>query len=192
LARITPTFTYRHMMRYPNLVCSTMNLFHTYWTVVPVGPDETRELIWTFSNCGAGGRLRSGLVEWILKRWVTRFSERVRDEDAAIIPTIHRGIAAADRPVGGGLISRREERIFAFEKFVLQETDATPARTAEPAAGAARPPAAQTVPWFPQPTPVDDETLVPRLRLGTHERDALRREISPPPPEPAREKQEHR
>ncbi|HUG92800.1 MAG TPA: aromatic ring-hydroxylating dioxygenase subunit alpha [Planctomycetaceae bacterium] len=114
----TPDFVFRHCARYPDTVVSLNQLFTTVWTVVPDTPDTCRELIWTFALPGRRGRVRSWIAGKLLKWWVTKFSEQVRAEDAAIFPHVQRGISVPERPIGGGLISRREERIFAFQNFV--------------------------------------------------------------------------
>jgi phenylpropionate dioxygenase-like ring-hydroxylating dioxygenase large terminal subunit len=114
----TPDFIFDHCARYPNTVVSLNQLFNTLWTVIPDSTGTCRELIWTFALPGRRGRVRSWIARKLLKWWVTKFSEQVRAEDAAIFPHVHRGMSVPDRPIGGGLISRREERIFAFQKFV--------------------------------------------------------------------------
>jgi hypothetical protein len=79
-------------------------------------------MTFTLHYSGRRGGLWPFLMHRVLKRVGTWSTNRVQGEDADNYPYVHQGTAAPDRPHGGGLISAREERIFAFQEYVLRGT----------------------------------------------------------------------
>jgi choline monooxygenase len=122
LTGIEPDFDFRHMMRYPNVVWSIVKWYDSIWMICTISPNRTREVIWTFGHAGDTRRPGSRVARRLLKWHARAFSERVRAEDAATFPRVQRGMEATDRPLGGGLISIREERIFPFQQYILENT----------------------------------------------------------------------
>lgn len=118
LAGVEPDFMWKHLARYPNVVFGQMGLFTWVQTVVPVTPTTCHAIWRIFHYPGKPGRTRTKLAHVMLKSWGSRFMAKVVGEDADIYPSIQRGIGADERP-GEGLISIREERIFAFQDFIL-------------------------------------------------------------------------
>ncbi len=107
---------------FPHQVFVRMGL-HT-WVQAAI-PQDHRSCSnhWRFFHYrGTDSNLTAALVAQILRRWGRRFFRRVLDEDAAILPAVHRGLVAPDAPVGG-LISTREERIFQFQEYVRKKTN---------------------------------------------------------------------
>lgn len=125
LAGVEPDFTWKHLLRYPNVVFGQMGLFTWVQMVFPITPHTSRAMWRIFHYPGTPGRLRTWLCARLLKGWGTKFMRKVIKEDADIYPTIHQGIAAGARP-NGGLISIREERIFPFQDYVLNQTGSEP------------------------------------------------------------------
>lgn len=119
--------TWKHLLRYPNVVFGQMSLYNWVQCVVPVSATECRAIWRIFHYPGRPGRLKTRLLSRGLRWWGRRFMTKVVGEDADIYPKIQRGIAAGERPANGGLISIREERIFPFQEYVLRMTgDAAP------------------------------------------------------------------
>jgi phenylpropionate dioxygenase-like ring-hydroxylating dioxygenase large terminal subunit len=120
LSGVAPELRYHHLLRYPNVVfgCGAqVGYIQMYWPV-------TAKLTRGFSLFMFQPGRRRGIVSKLLHRLV-KFNgapliRRVISEDASIVPSIHRGTASLDRPYGGGLISIREERIFAFQDRILE------------------------------------------------------------------------
>jgi len=119
LAGVKPDFVWKHLSRYPNIAMAQMGLFTFIQTVIPVSPTTCRAVWRVFHYPGKPGRFRTKIAQLMLKKWGSWFLTKVVGEDAEIYPSIQRGIGAGQRP-NGGLISVREERIFAFQDFVLK------------------------------------------------------------------------
>jgi choline monooxygenase len=103
-----------------------MGLFNWAQTIVPVGPGESINL-WQFfllrGNCRTP--LARGAA-FILRQWARRFFTTALDEDGQVLANVQAGLEAFAHP-NGGLISAREERIFHFQRHVLEQTGAVPA-----------------------------------------------------------------
>jgi choline monooxygenase len=121
LAGVTPDYTWKHLLRYPNVVFGQMALFTWVQMVLPVSPSRCLGLWRIFHYPGPGDRRFSRVLSGGLRWWGRRFMTRVVMEDATIYPSIYRGIASPRRP-DGGLVSIREERIFPFQRYVLKAT----------------------------------------------------------------------
>lgn len=106
---------------FPHQVFVRMGLHTWVQAAIPEGPKRARN-VWRFFHYRGTKPSPSGrIVAQILKIWGKRFFTRVLGEDAAILPAVQKGLDAPEAPVGG-LISTREERIFQFQKFVLERT----------------------------------------------------------------------
>lgn len=110
---------YHNLLRYPNIIIGKggqVSYLQMYW---PVAPNRTRNMSIFFDLPGPRGRLFSELAHRLITLFGTGFIRQIISEDAGIYPSIHRGNASPDRPYGGGIISAREERIFAFQDRIL-------------------------------------------------------------------------
>lgn len=125
LARAPTDRVWKHVLRYPHVVLGQMGLYTWVQMVLPVSPQRCRSISRLFHYPGPPGGLRTRLCHSIQKTAGSRFMRRVLAEDAAVYPGIQRGLAAAIQPKGG-LISIREERIFAFQEKILQATEPLP------------------------------------------------------------------
>lgn len=102
-------------------------------SVVPTGPTSCRV---SFRSLAWQSRRRRPVADAVARAMVRRSLavwRRVIAEDTAILPQVQAGMAAPRHP-GAGLISRREERIVHFQRWLLaelgEETASTPASTA--------------------------------------------------------------
>jgi phenylpropionate dioxygenase-like ring-hydroxylating dioxygenase large terminal subunit len=111
---------YRHQVHYPNLVFGDVRLFGLAEACLPVSPGRT--LTHHFYFCYRGrDRLRSRLLARALRAWQKRFFTRVSGEDDGIVRELSRGLRAPRQP-SSGLISIREERLYHFQKFIVEHT----------------------------------------------------------------------
>ena len=122
------TFRYSHQVVHPNLVFCTTDMFAYVQEIIPCGPDRSRTVLNMYSFRGerrdpfrrwygrmCGKELKKGILKIML-------------EDASIYGQQQRGIAAS---VYQGCIGTREERIYAFHKYILDECyDAAESRSA--------------------------------------------------------------
>ncbi|MBI1346743.1 Rieske 2Fe-2S domain-containing protein [bacterium] len=119
---------WRHILRYPNIAVGGSGPFYYFLIVFPLTPTTCRLLTYTFHYSGPRGRLWPFLVHRVLKRYGKYLGQQINQEDAAIYPGIQIGNTTQERPHGGGLISAREERIFAFQKYILSQVGRQPAQ----------------------------------------------------------------
>lgn len=115
-----PDYQWHHLLRYPNVVLGGAGPFHYVQMIWPTGPTTCRSRWITMHDSGPRESWWAFLMHRCLYRYGRHIARQVQNEDAAIYPSVHRGTAVADRPHGGGLISVREERIFAFQDYVLK------------------------------------------------------------------------
>jgi choline monooxygenase len=111
---------WRHILRYPNIAVGGSGPWYYLLMVFPLTPATCRFLTFTMHYPGPPGQWKTRLLHRVLKRFGTFMGKQINREDARIYPGIQRGLTAPDRPHGGGLISAREERIFAFQRHLLQ------------------------------------------------------------------------
>lgn len=121
MAGVTPTFTWQHLMRYPNIFYGQLALFNYIQMLFPESPTKCRIFTCVMAYPGRRGRVRSAVLAKMLQAWGGRFFPKVNAEDGRIFHLVQKGISAPRLP-DGGLISTREERIFPFQKYVLEET----------------------------------------------------------------------
>lgn len=119
LAGVKPDYSWHHLIRYPNLIIANSSLVTYVQCVIPAGAGRCLNLFRAFHNPGAHGVVRRRLADLMLRLGGRHFVRRVLQEDAAIYPQVQSGASAAELP-GDGLISAREERIFAFQEYVLE------------------------------------------------------------------------
>lgn len=122
---VTPEPAYRHVVVYPNFTAGRMGLFNWAHCVLPVAPGRAVNAYWFFQLAAGRRGPVAAVAAAGLRRWGRRFFGTLLDEDAAVLPGVQLGMEAASRPTGG-LISAREERIFHFQRHVLERTGAVP------------------------------------------------------------------
>ncbi len=125
LVHVEPDYMWKHIQKYPNMLYAEMALFNFAHTLIPISKDKCRAVWRIFTNVGEDMGVRANIVEWVLKKWGKRFWTKLNNEDYVVYPSIHDGICSPMRP-GKGLVSIREERIFPFQQYVLQNTSDSP------------------------------------------------------------------
>lgn len=123
---VAPHPHYRHVIIYPHFVMARMGLFSWAQTILPVAPRQTLNF-WQFFMLR--GKRRSGgaiVTAKILRHWGRRFFKKALAEDAEVLCGVQAGLDSAAHP-HGGLISTREERIFHFQRYILDHAGEVPA-----------------------------------------------------------------
>ena len=120
-AGVEPQYTWHHLLRYPNIIFGVMALFNFAQTIVPIAPGRCRVMTRFVVYPGRRGRVRTWLMRKLLRAWGRRFWKKVIAEDGSIFPSVQRGLSSPEHPKGG-LISIREERIFPFQQYILENT----------------------------------------------------------------------
>lgn len=109
---------YVHAVVHPTLLWMAVDVGVGFQSVVPTGPASCR-VVFRSAGWQSGGR--RPLVDWTVRRVLQAdlvLWKRIIGEDLRILPQVQAGIAAPEHP-GPGLVSRREERICHFQRWLL-------------------------------------------------------------------------
>ena len=118
--RIDSTITghYSHAIVYPGFTWLCVDLLSGFQSIVPTGPRTCRM---TVRFAAMQDQASRSLMNWMARLCVsaeTRFWRRVINEDLSLLPLVQAGAESEWHP-GSGLISRREERIVHFQRWIL-------------------------------------------------------------------------
>ena len=114
------TYLYEHHNIHPNINYSTIDGTRVLMSVYPVSPTTCRHRAVLFTIRGdAPGPFREA-AGWLLSRVITAFVSKVNREDLGLLPDIQRGLEASHYR---GVIGTREERIYAFQKYIVDRVD---------------------------------------------------------------------
>ncbi len=107
----------KHVNVFPNHLFYYREVYSVYSTVEPLAPDRTR-----FTMLGLLPRRSTlPLIGWaiqtVLGRYLDREVRKIFEEDIAIWTESHIGLKSSDTP---GVLSRREERVYEFQRFVAE------------------------------------------------------------------------
>lgn len=112
---------YEHHLVHPNLQLSSYDSLRLAITTLPLSPTRSLIRTWLFTAHGT----KRGLHIWAMRRLIRRASSsltrRVQAEDISIFPAVQQGLRVSPFP---GKLSNREERVHAFQRYVLQHTQA--------------------------------------------------------------------
>ncbi len=119
--------TYTHHHAHPHLTFASLDVMQLAQMILPTSPTTCVHRVWLFTP---GSQNRNPLT-WPLTGFLSFFvkliARRVILEDAPIFAEIQRGLDASPFP---GVIGTREERVFAFQEYVLRHcTPGNGART---------------------------------------------------------------
>ena len=116
------TERYVHAVVHPALMWVAVDIGAGFQSVVPTGPSSCR-IVFRSAGWQSGGT--KPLVDWAVRRLhgvALPLWRRVVGEDLALMPQVQAGIASPRHP-GPGLVSRREERITHFQRWLLERLD---------------------------------------------------------------------
>ncbi len=111
-----PTFQrFTHLHVFPNLMFYYGDLYSGFSFHRPIGPEQLHFQGWSFMP----NRLRWGVAmrpaQYVFRYLLQRTGNRIMAEDAGILPKIHAGLKASQ---SSGVLSAREERVYAFQRHV--------------------------------------------------------------------------
>lgn len=109
---------YMHGHVHPAFMWGETDLFALYQSVVPTGPASCRVSCRCLAWQSRRPRPLADACARTLARRSLRIWEQIIGEDLAILPQVQAGVASPRHP-GPGLISRREERITHFQRWLL-------------------------------------------------------------------------
>ncbi len=112
------TDVYTHYLIYPHLVLTTSDLYLHAHVYLPVTPTTSRAVVRMYSFRGAGRDPWRRLLGWMIAYQGRRMNRLVQREDAGVMAAQQRGIEASPHT---GCLGTREERIWAFQRYVCQQ-----------------------------------------------------------------------
>src|SRR5262249_44929576 len=116
------THEYWHRVLHPHATSSSLDAVRLMQCVFPTGPRSCRYRCILFTLRGP----RRGPLAWGLYRFLRWFSTLIARqgfaEDGSIYGAVQRGLEASPHR---GVIGTREERIYYFQKYVLEHTRGT-------------------------------------------------------------------
>jgi len=120
LFRSQRLWTYSHTLAYPNHMLSWAGFYREWVVVEPLGPRRSRRIGYGFfpQDLTVSGRLGLPLrlaVKEIARR-TRKMADRILDEDSSLWESVQRGTEASSF---AGVISAREERVAAFQRWVV-------------------------------------------------------------------------
>jgi len=111
------TNVYTHHLAYPNLQFVHTDVVSLVIMILPTSPTTSEQRVWVFGPQGTRRNPWAALVRAIMRRVTIFETRRVLGEDAAILADVQQGLAVSPH---SGVIGTREERVFAFQKYVAQ------------------------------------------------------------------------
>ena len=124
------TNVYRHFHFHPNLILVTTDVFGYILMYHPTSPRSTRIWLRMFNFRGTKRGIWPACLAWIAGTIGKRTMKQIQLEDLGIFADQQKGLEASRHP---GCIGTREERIHAFQGYLLAECG-QPSRQGEPAA----------------------------------------------------------
>lgn len=111
------TKSYEHHNVHPNLTFSQSDGIRLIMAVFPTSPTTCRHRSILFTLRGdRPGWIGEG-SGWLMARGISRFVKKVIQEDVGLYPDVQRGLEASSVR---GVIGTREERIYVFQKYVIE------------------------------------------------------------------------
>lgn len=119
-----PEGRYVHTLIHPHLVFIRMDVSTSLQLVVPTSPTTCRHSVIVYSR----GADRWGPTKWLADRFLragTRLVTRMLvNEDLGVFEEIQRGLDASRQK---GVFGAMEERLYHFQKWVIEQSDGAPA-----------------------------------------------------------------
>jgi phenylpropionate dioxygenase-like ring-hydroxylating dioxygenase large terminal subunit len=110
------TNVYTHHHAHPNLIFIRMDVMRMAQLILPTSATAARHLVWVYTLDGTRRNPWAWLVRRMLSWLVVKVARRVLLEDAPIFADVQKGLESSVHP---GVIGTREERIYAFQEYVL-------------------------------------------------------------------------
>jgi phenylpropionate dioxygenase-like ring-hydroxylating dioxygenase large terminal subunit len=113
-----PTHDYMNLRTYPSLTCSRTDTVTFVQSILPLSPTRSIHIYRLFMPRPAVGRVWSRWLHRWMRPQIAAYWRKVFGEDQMILPRIQAGLNSPVLP-RGGVVSAREERIFHFQKYVV-------------------------------------------------------------------------
>lgn len=110
------TNIFTHSLKYPNLIYTGNDVHHIAQLVIPTSPTTTRHIVWVYGLVGKNHDPIRATLSWMMRKMVKYVAKKVISEDQDVFPDVQKGLQAS--PFRGA-IGTREERIYVFQKYLL-------------------------------------------------------------------------
>jgi choline monooxygenase len=118
----TGMYTQHHA--HPHMTFASLDVFRLAQVFLPTGPTSCRHKAWLYAPRATRPKPLQHLVAAIVSALVRYVSRQVLLEDADIYAQVQRGLQASMFP---GVLGTREERVFAFQEWVVKKCAPAPA-----------------------------------------------------------------
>ncbi|MEJ7592421.1 MAG: RHO alpha subunit C-terminal catalytic domain-containing protein [Planctomycetaceae bacterium] len=112
-----PTSKYLHRHIYPNTMLVSTDTINYALMYMPTSPTTVRIRMRFFAIRGTRRGLIASLISWLAWRFAKSKTLQVHNEDRAVYASQQKGL---ERSRHSGVIGSREERIYFFQKYILE------------------------------------------------------------------------
>jgi choline monooxygenase len=116
------TATYTHQNIHPHVTLSSLDVHRMAMIVYPLSARRSRYRVWVYTVRGAKRNPLAWAIRGFLRMLVKRVGRQVYWEDGHLYTAIQQGLEASPHR---GVIGTREERIYYFQKYVLDRCGAS-------------------------------------------------------------------
>lgn len=113
------TLQYRHRHIHPATVIVSTDTINYALMYLPLSPTRVRLRYRFFAFRGTRRGPHASAASWLAWRYGLRKTKQVHEEDKAVYESQQKGLERSRHP---GVIGAREERVYAFQKYVLETT----------------------------------------------------------------------
>lgn len=117
-----PTLKYLHRHIHPNTILVSTDTINYALMYLPTSPDTVRIRVRMFAIRGTRRGPLASFVSWLAWRIARSKTFQVHTEDRGIYASQQKGIRSSRHP---GVIGTREERIYVFQKYILESLGLT-------------------------------------------------------------------
>lgn len=112
-------FTHTHL--FPNMMLYYGDIFSGISIIQPLGPERTRYIAHGFVPRAIYGGWLGRIVQDLSMVLYLRMGKKIVGEDIALWPPVQKGLKASPHK---GVISAREERVYAFQRYLVDQMNA--------------------------------------------------------------------
>lgn len=112
-----PTLKYVHRHIHPNTVLVSTDTINYALMYMPTSPTTVRIRMRFFAICGTRRGPIANLISWLAWRIARAKTLQIHNEDRSIYASQQKGLERSRHP---GVIGSREERIYYFQKYILE------------------------------------------------------------------------
>ena len=115
-----PTLKYLHRHIHPNTILVSTDTINYALMYLPTSPETVRIRVRMFAIRGTRRGPLARFISWLAWRIAKSKTLQVHSEDRNVYASQQKGISQSRHP---GVIGAREERIFIFQKYILESLD---------------------------------------------------------------------